>query len=181
MKHFLCQAWFNLTRCTQITWTGWWIPNNYLFRMINMDSHPCGLSSICGWYRLEWAWSPEVLHCVLNSHDCNLARMTSAALCQKNSGGLKVCWEHVVKCTLNWNNLEMRKLTHYLFRKAKRSTKEIKLGCVSEAIGHTPVRAEQRDITTHNTFTPWSCLITDIIWVWGGAPYSMKHMWPDRI
>ena len=63
-----------------------------------------------------------------------------ASVCQ-NSGGLKVRWDHVVKCTLNRNNLEMRKLTHYLLRKAQRSTKEIKVGSVSEAIGHTPVES----------------------------------------
>lgn len=35
----------------------------------------------------------------------------------------------------------MRKLTHYLLRKAYRSTKKIKVGSVSEAIGHTPVES----------------------------------------
>lgn len=24
MRHFLCQAWFNQTQCTQITWAWWW-------------------------------------------------------------------------------------------------------------------------------------------------------------
>lgn len=33
----------------------------------------------------------------------------------------------------------MGKLIYYLLKKAERSTKEIKVGLVSEAIGHTPV------------------------------------------
>lgn len=36
----------------------------------------------------------------------------------------------------------MGKLTYYLLKKAARSTKEIKVGLVSEAIGHTPVESK---------------------------------------
>lgn len=115
--------------------------------MINMDFNLCGLSCVCGWYRLERARSPDTLYCVLNSHDYNLAWIMDCS-CLPELWSVKVCWDHVVKSTLNWNNLDITQLTHYLLRKAKRSTKEIRLALSQKQLDTHLWRTEQYDIMT---------------------------------
>lgn len=148
------------------------MPSNYLFRMINMDSTPCGL--LYTWMiEIRVGPNPEMLLCLLNHQDCNLAWIMNCSclpeLCLVKV--LRPCYTEITKKWENW-------LIMYLKRHR---------GLVQRLELAQP----QKQLDTHLWRIEWhngpqhlQVLCTSNRWHCPGLGWCMfgtKHMWPDKI